>query len=90
MKKWYCDRCGNEIDFENRGCLTTKDHRYGSILFFFNKKHIVDEREVELCNDCMLSYFRWFLNNGKEEINNHVTSAIKEDIMKLESKEDDS
>lgn len=72
MTKTFCDRCGKEIEKDNRHCSIYAwiTHRcyYATLRMIGSDEglaHRTDDRYI--CPECENSYIHWFMNPEKEE-----------------------
>ena len=60
MKKYFCDRCGNEIQDGTTYYIGTKEYYRWRFSFSRNQKERCMEMEHEICLACQESLWNWW------------------------------
>ena len=60
MRKYFCDRCGNEIEDGTIYYIRSKEIYRWRFAFSRNKKERCTEIEHEICTPCQESLWHWW------------------------------
>ena len=65
MRKYFCDRCGNEILDGTKYYIRTKEYYRWRFAFSHNKEERYAETEHEICMQCQESLWHWWFEGKK-------------------------
>ena len=65
MRKYFCDRCGNEIPDGTKYYIRTKEYYRWRFAFSRNQKERYTEIEHEICSQCQEGLWHWW-SEGKK------------------------